>query len=831
MHHHNSIIRGHILAQTHKAVLAPIRPHGAVPCQVRTKMVSLAATQVMGGPETRPAVQLSVSPGDVLANPDAVVQVGVGQPTYTVRVLYRSRGGPLEGASCVWAHIGHSGWRDTQDVMLSNIDTDGISHEQVWQGTYLVPAGRLAPPWHLETQMVFKGLLGGHERWDNNGGSNWTVAVEVTPGEGLVAALNSSSAGTRALTSSLLLRLEALVASRLLTPEQGSVLRMLAWQHDMSTVKAYQSVRHLDDKSVAGALAGRCAWLRPPGLNVVHVASEMAPIAKVGGLADVVSSLAKAHQSSGLLTEVILPKYDCIQYGEVHELRQMSELEVPWGPDPNRTVRTVVWSGCVDGLPVYFIEPHCPEKYFWRGKFYGEPDDAARFCFFSRAALEFLARRQHEAPDVIHCHDWQAAAVGPLLRETYRASGLSRTRSVLTIHNMAFQGHIRGSFLQHMGLASRASHVVQPDIMLHHHHHQGQQHSQAAGHVSINPNGMCSWSNATLNLLKGAIVYADRITTVSPTYAREVLGEQMGMGLNGVLQRHQYKLAGVLNGLDYETWNPATDPCLPAHFTADDTAGKRACKAALCRELGLPFDGDMSPGPAAATANGHKENNGHNGTHYSSSSRNGGPSGLGPGGGWGPNGRPLLAIVSRLTEQKGLYLMTAGLRAAVEAGAQVVVLGSAPDPKVQREWEDLAREVASGGDARIMLRHDEALSHRIFAGADMLLVPSLFEPCGLTQLIALRYGTVPVVRETGGLADTVRDVAHSLVPEHERNGFTFSATDVSAVQTALHRAITAYRDGREWWSAELVPRVMRQDWSWTQSAERYQHIYSAAIRN
>ncbi|GLI64534.1 hypothetical protein VaNZ11_007826, partial [Volvox africanus] len=129
MHHHNSIIRGHILAQTHKAVLAPIRPHGTVPCQVRTKMVSLAATQVMGGPETRPAVQLSVSPGDVLANPDAVVQVGVGQPTYTVRVLYRSRGGPLEGASCVWAHIGHSGWRDTQDVMLSNIDTDGISHE------------------------------------------------------------------------------------------------------------------------------------------------------------------------------------------------------------------------------------------------------------------------------------------------------------------------------------------------------------------------------------------------------------------------------------------------------------------------------------------------------------------------------------------------------------------------------------------------------------------------------------------------------------------------------------------------------------------------------
>ncbi|EFJ43179.1 hypothetical protein VOLCADRAFT_106932 [Volvox carteri f. nagariensis] len=705
---------------------------------------SVSATHVLARPDVQPAVELSISPGDVLATPDAVVQVAISQPTYAVHVLYRSRGGPLEGASCVWAHIGHSGWRDTRDVRLSNIGPDGNSHEEVWQGTYQVPVGRLSAPWHLEVQMVFKGRvggLGGHphnhpwpgegeERWDNNGGSNWVVAVELAPGgEKLVPALDSNSAATRALTSSLLLRLEALVASRLLTPEQGSVLRMLAWQHDLSTVKAFQSVRHLDDKSVAGALAGRCAWLRPPGLNVVHVASELAPIAKVGGLADVVSSLAKAHQMSGLLTEVILPKYDCIQYGDVHELRQMCELAVPWGPEPGRVVKAVVWSGCVEGLPVYFVEPHCPERYFWRGKFYGEPDDAARFCFFSRAALEFLAQRQHEAPDVIHCHDWQAAAVGPLLKETYRASGLSRTRAVLTIHNMAFQG---------------------------------------------------------------AIVYCDRITTVSPTYAREVLRDEphLGCGLQAVMRRHTHKLEGVLNGLDYETWNPATDPYISAHYAPDDISGKRTCKAALCKELGLPFDGITTNGNNGnnngnANANHHHHDTAHNGHDNNGNSSNGH-------GCWGPNGRPLVAVV-------------------------------------QREWEALSREVAAGSDVRVVLRHDDALSHRIFAGADLLLVPSLFEPCGLTQLIALRYGTVPVVRETGGLADTIRDVAHSGAPEPERNGFTFVAPEETAVTTALRRAIAAYRDGREWWATELVPRVMRQDWSWSQSAERYRDIYNTAI--
>ncbi|PNW71666.1 hypothetical protein CHLRE_16g663850v5 [Chlamydomonas reinhardtii] len=749
-------------------------------------------TATESNPDKQPAVQLIAQDGDLLSNLDDKVQVAVAQPSYTVRILYRSRGTPLQDASDIWAHMGHSGWQYKLDVKLERQSED----PQAWQGSYLIPIKQLSASWHLETQMVFKGLVGGHERWDNKGGSNWTVAVEVAPGVGLVQALNPTYASTRELTSSLLLRLEALVAARLLTPEQGSVLRVLAWQHDMGLIKAYQEIRNnKDERQVAGVLAGRCSWLRPPGLNVVHIASEMAPVAKVGGLADVTASLAKAHQASGLLTEIILPKYDCIKYDDVKELKKMATLHVPWGPDPNRTIETYVWSGLVDGLPVYFIEPNCSERYFWRGKFYGEPDDGARFSFFSRAALEFLAQRQHEAPDIIHCHDWQAAAVGPLLKETYRASGLARTRAVLTIHNMAFQGHLNGAFLQHMGLTPRAAHVTSPDIML-----DGNAPPPAPANNSGNPYG-----HMWLNLLKGAIVYADRITTVSPTYANEVLGEE-GKGLQHMLQRHRHKLAGVLNGLDYETWNPATDPCLPAHFTSEDLSGKRACKAALLRELGLPFDGVL-PG-----SNGHDSNG------------NGNDSGS-P---WGPNGRPLIAIVSRLTQQKGLHLMKAGLKAAVAAGAQVVVLGTAPDPKDQAEWEALAKEVGAGGDARIVLRHDEAMSHRIFAASDMLLVPSMFEPCGLTQLIALRYGTVPVVRETGGLADTVRDVAKAM-PEHEKNGFTFTAKDAPAVEHALQRAINAYRDGRTWWQQELMPRIMRQDFGWTQSASTYQRIYNEAM--
>ena len=294
-----------------------------------------------------------------------------------------------------------------------------------------------------------------------------------------------------------------------------------------------------------------------------------------------------------------------------------------------------------------------------------------------------------------------------------------------------------------------------------------------------------------INLLKGGVVFADQVTTVSPTYSREVLDPNFGMGLESVLQRHGHKFRGVLNGIDHESWNPEDDPLIPHHYSSMDPPGplegKRACKRALLIELGLPSpEGSLSR----------------------------------------PEGdRPLLAVVSRLTDQKGLPLILHGIQEAIKKGAMVVLLGSAPDHNVQRVFQYMADEYKQGPDARFVLRHDEALSHKIYAASDMILIPSQFEPCGLTQLISLRYGTIPVVRETGGLVDTVKDVADESIPEHDRNGFTFVDSSEAAVEHAVARAIDTYDESYDWWAGTLVRRAMNQDWSWSRSAQEYLDIY------
>jgi len=693
-----------------------------------------------------------------------MVTLALRQPAYRVKIVYDARARQLAGAKRVWAHVGHSGWQDTRDVELfrqpSQSANGNGSHADLWVGEYEIPAGRLPSFAHLEVQVVFKGDMGYGERWDNNGGNNWSAEVELSPGQGLVTGPKITHC--RSVVSSLLLRLEAFTARRLLSPEQTTLLRTLAWCHDFALLKMYDEARsgNWDDNRLVGAFKARCGSVRRPGLHVIHVAAEMAPIAKVGGLADVVTSLAKAHQMTGTLAEVILPKYDCIKYTDVQELRQLTELGVPWGDE---IVRTVVWSGVVEGLPVYFIEPHSKHKMFWRGRFYGEADDAARFLFFSRAALEFLLGSGKQ-PDVLHVHDWQSAAIAPLLKEQYRAAGLAKTGVVLTIHNIAFQGWLTPNYLDIAGLDKRLYH---PERLL---------DDSRPGFLP---------GQHDINMLRGGVVYADKVTTVSPSYAREVFQPSFGMGLQGVLAKHAKKFSGVLNGIDHETWDPATDRHLPQQYSAMQYyEGKSACKRALLQELGLPHD----------------------------TSRH-------------PNGRPVLAVVTRLTEQKGLPLIMHGIRVAMARGAQVVLLGSAPDPKVQQQFEQMAAELSRGNDGRFVLRHDEALSHRIYAGADMILIPSAFEPCGLTQLISLRYGTVPVVRETGGLADTVHDVAHSTVPEIDRNGFTFRDHNEKAVEIAVGRAVDAYNNGWDWWKGTLVPRVMSQDFSWSRSAQDYLNLY------
>ncbi|KIZ05811.1 hypothetical protein MNEG_2146 [Monoraphidium neglectum] len=704
--------------------------------------------------------------------------MAVDQPAYKVQIAYCSTGRPLESCDLIYAHAGHSGWLDKQDVQLTRSEADPTR----WEGVYFLPASQLANPSHAEVQLVFKGVRHGWgEAWDNNSGKNWNLVVELAHKEGLVLPALKGGA-LRTLVSSLLVRLDALLSASLLTAEQFAVLRNKAWAQDFGLIRAYDSVRSVaDDHAVASLLLSRFNFLRRPGLHVVHIASEMVPVAKVGGLGDVVTGLAKAHQQSGILCEVVLPKYDICNYAALTDLRVLRVINVEYG---GASVPTRVWSGVSEGLPVYLLEPE--NGFFWRKQFYGANDDLERFMFFSRAALEWLAVSGKQ-PDIIHLHDWQSAAVAPLLAEEYRARGLSRPRCVFTIHNIAFQGWLSPDFLANVGLDPQR--MAQPWHML------------DDSRPGFTP------GQHDCSLLRGAVVFSDRTTTVSPTYAREA-----------ILSQHRHKFSGVLNGIDHESWCPEHDAFLPARFSAAAPAAKEVCKRLLLEELALPYAAPSWVLAEAAAVQAAALN----GSAAAAAAAGAAEAPAQP-------GRPLLAVVSRLTVQKGLPLILHGIKTAIARGAQVVVLGTASEPEVQRQWEDMAREYGRGGDARLVLRYDEGLAHRIYAGADMILIPSFFEPCGLTQLISLRYGTVPIVNHTGGLADTIRDVADQGVPDRDRNGFVFSGRGEAAVEAAVHRAMDAFLKGNEWWRSDLVPRAMQQDWSWSRSAQSYLDLYRGCL--
>ncbi|KAF8066248.1 SS4 [Scenedesmus sp. PABB004] len=757
------------------------------------------------------------APGDLIVHQGAV----------DVVISYKSAGRPLHDAARLWAHVGHSGWQSTEDVELFRSPGD----PGVWTGIYRLPACQLANATHAEVQMVM---------------------AELSHNEGLVTPPEISPSAV----SGLLLLVQALRLKGLLSVQQEELLRTLTCQHDTRLLRAYGTVRSwLDDAAAAGRLLSQTMFARRPGVHVVHVASEMVPIAKVGGLGDVVTSLAKAHQASGAVIEVVMPKYDNADYGAIDQLRRLTTFNVAWA---GGVVAAHAWCGVVEGLPVYLIEADHPAAFFWRGRFYGEPDDCERFMFFSRAALEFLLAMGKQ-PDVLHCHDWQSALVAPLLELEFRGRGLSRPRSVLTIHNIAFQarpGWMTPDVLRKAGLPSD---LAQPHLLL-----------------DDSRPGFAPDSH-DVSLLRGGVVFADRVTTVSPTYAREVFDPAFGHGMQArpplapaarrvprraarrvpcrasrharlthqraparraqsVLSAHASKFSGVLNGIDQHMWSPSADPHLPpgGQFSAHDTRGKAVCKAALLAELGMPHarpDDEGAPGRRRARRRRRAAAAGLSGGQASCGctawllTR---PNARAPAD--GAPGRPLLAIVSRLTEQKGLALMLHGMAVALSRGAQLVVLGSASEPDVAARFEALQAAHHGGPDARLILRYDEALAHRIYAAADMILIPSLFEPCGLTQLIALRYGTIPIVNATGGLADTVRDVANSSVPEVERNGFVFYGREPQHVEAAVHRALDAWWLGGEWWRGQLVPRAMRQDWSWSRSSQAYLDLYRSVMR-
>lgn len=478
-------------------------------------------------------------------------------------------------------------------------------------------------------------------------------------------------------------------------------------------------------------------------MRILYVASEAVPFAKTGGLADVVGSLPKSMKELGHEAVVVIPRYRGIRVKEP----PLSSLTVPLGG---------VWRFCSiceaeKATEVRFFLVDYPD-YFDREHLYQTSnqdyaDNSERFAFLSLAALEF-AKRAPKPPDIIHCSDWQSSLVPVYLKTLYRNDPFFRkTKTLLTIHNLAFQGIFSRSVLSRISLPEELFH---PELM------------EFYGNV---------------NFLKGGILFADKLSTVSLKYSREIRTHEFGSGLEGVLLKRAGDLTGILNGVDYSDWNPATDPWLVSHYTADNLEGKKACKADLLKEFQIQDS----------------------------------------------LARPLIGIVSRLVDQKGFDLLYEVAAAIVGEGASLVILGTGEE-KYCRFFLELQRKYPLHVGARIT--YDEGLAHKIEGGADVFLMPSRFEPCGLNQIYSLKYGTVPVVRATGGLDDTIID--YSQLPE-EGNGFKFATYSPEELLDTVRRALQVYQD-RDRWKA-LMRRGMGQDFSWRRSAERYLDLYQSLTLN
>ena len=471
--------------------------------------------------------------------------------------------------------------------------------------------------------------------------------------------------------------------------------------------------------------------------SVLMIGSEALPFSKTGGLADVLGALPSALARLGWTVTVVVPRYRGVTGGRLVDRFTMAVGGVP------------CQVGCYeaaldDGARAILVD--VPELFDRDGLYvtpegHDFPDNPRRFAVLVRAALDF-AVRERARPTVVHAHDWQAGLAPVYLRTLFaRDPVLGNLPSVLTIHNLAYQGNFEPDWAQRLDLPAEVLHMQRMEF----------------------------WGR--MSFLKGGITDADIVTTVSPTYAREIQTPEFGCGLEGVLRHRAGDVVGILNGIDAARWDPATDPALAVPFSAASLSGKRANKAAVLGEYGLPAD-------AAALD------------------------------------RPLVGMISRMVDQKGLDLIAAVEDRLLALDAAFVVLGTG-DARYQDFWRRLAARAPNRVAVRVGF--DEALAHRIEAGADLFMMPSRFEPCGLNQMYSLRYGTVPVVRAVGGLADTVREGV---------NGFVFHDYSPAAFIETLERALSAHRDPRRWRTIQAAG--MAADHSWDHSAREYVKIYERA---
>jgi starch synthase len=479
-------------------------------------------------------------------------------------------------------------------------------------------------------------------------------------------------------------------------------------------------------------------------MNILFAASEAVPFAKTGGLADVAGSLPRALAARGHDVRLVMPLYRCVDPKRLG-LKSLTSFSVPLGSWQERC--DVLQGSLGNNVTVYFIGK---DTYFDRPELYqtkqGDyPDNAERFTFFSRAVLE-LCRAIGFSPDIVHGNDWQTGLVPFFLRVQYGGKPpFERTKSVFTVHNLGYQGNFWHWDMRFLG-----------DVWQYY-----------------TPEGLEFWDR--ISFLKAGLVYSDIITTVSKTYSREIQTAEYGHGLEGVLARRSKDLVGIVNGVDYEEWDPARDPSIAEQYTPSRLAGKAACKAALLKKTGLADEG-----------------------------------------------LPLAGMVTRLVDQKGLDILSEALPEILGLDVHLVILGTG-DLKYHRLLADAA--AGSADRMQVLLTYDDLLAKSIYAGCDLFLMPSKYEPCGLGQLIALRYGTIPVVRKTGGLVDTVQNYN----PRTGRGtGFAFGDYTAPALVKALERALSLYRRQREW--EMLMRAAMQQDFSWEHSAQEYEKVYRKAMK-
>uniref|UniRef100_A0A803MES6 Starch synthase, chloroplastic/amyloplastic n=1 Tax=Chenopodium quinoa TaxID=63459 RepID=A0A803MES6_CHEQI len=474
-------------------------------------------------------------------------------------------------------------------------------------------------------------------------------------------------------------------------------------------------------------------------MHVIHVTAEMAPIAKVGGLGDVVTGLARACLSRGHTVDIMLPFYECLPKQQMTEFNLICTYD---SYHDGKWVQTNAYRAVASGIPVILIEP---ANQFFKGQriYGGSYDELEAYLFFCRACLEYM----------------------------------QKPRIVLTIHNMEHYGECRFvvSVLVEWNCELIKEQFGKSGL-------DGDVYATTDKAVDDRTIGH---NPERLSLLKGGIVYSNAVVTVSPSYLKETLGSGW---LSCILIKYRDKYNGVLNGIDTSLWNPATDPFLSAKFDAQSLAGKTICKEYVQRGLGLPIKFVGSD------------------THVKGKI-------------------PLVVCITRLVAQKGLHLIRHAIKHVEELGGQMVVLGRASNVQVEKEFESLATLHNQGPSIRILLIYSEELSHMLYAAADMVLVPSIYEPCGLAQMIGMRYGAVPIVRRTGGLADTVFDMDDQ--SKHEvSNGFVFEGIDEKSLSSAMDRAFNFYSNKPDEWQ-KLVMKIMQIDNSWNNAAEKYISIYNS----